>query len=121
MMWRRRYIHEISLEGINFKKILMAKIRESQFELLRIIAQWMIVFYHLLLFFTETIQADYPIFKGLQIPFHIGVILFVLISGYYGIRPSAKGLIKLLSMVAIYYVPVALGSHIGSEKIVIGG
>ena len=99
----------------------MAKIRESQFELLRIIAQWMIVFYHLLFFFTETIQADYPIFKGLQIPFHIGVILFVLISGYYGIRPSAKGLIKLLSMVAIYYVPVALGSHIGSEKIVIGG
>lgn len=48
------------------------------------------------------------IYQGIQIPLHIGVILFVLISGYFGIKRSFKGLIRLLTMTAIYYVPIAL-------------
>lgn len=82
--------------------------RESQFELLRIIAQWMIVVFHLLLMFTKNYQLNHPIYQGIQIPLHIGVILFVLISGYFGIKRSFKGLIRLLTMTAIYYVPIAL-------------
>lgn len=34
--------------------------RESQFELLRIIAQWMIVVFHLLLMFTKNYQLNHP-------------------------------------------------------------
>lgn len=36
---------------------------------------------------------------------HIGVINFVLISGFFGIKPSIKGLIKLLSIFLVYSIP----------------
>lgn len=99
----------------------MGKVRESQFELLRIVAQWMIVFYHLIFFFTASLQTDYPFFKGIQIPFHIGVILFVLISGYYGIKPSLRGGIKLVSIVAVYYIPISLIAHFDNDVSLLGG
>lgn len=86
------------------------QIRESQFELLRIVAMWMIVFYHLFLSFTKGYEEIYPIYEGIKIPLHTGVILFVLISGYFGIRRSFKGVVKLLSMTAVYYIPISLVS-----------
>ena len=82
--------------------------RESQFELLRIIAQWMIVVFHLLLMFTKSYQVNHPIYQGIQIPLHIGVILFVLISGYFGIKRSFIGMVRLLTMTAVYCVPITL-------------
>ena len=85
--------------------------RESQFELLRILAQWMIVLYHLLLMFTKNYQSNHPIYQGIQIPLHIGVILFVLISGYFGIKRSFTGMVKLLAMTVVYCVPIALISN----------
>lgn len=36
------------------------------------------------------------------LPLHTGVVLFVLLSGYFGIRPSSKGLIKLLGIFLVY-------------------
>lgn len=60
----------------------VGNVRESQFELLRIVAQWCIVFYHLFMDYTIHLQEQYPIYLGIQIPLHIGVLLFVLISGY---------------------------------------
>lgn len=91
--------------------------RESQFEILRILAQWMIVYYHLFLMFTKEYQIDHPIYQGIQIPLHIGVILFVLISGYFGIKRSVKGLLKILAITAVYCVPIALVSNgIGGVK-----
>ena len=78
--------------------------RSSNFELLRLVAQYFIVYYHLLLI-CVTPFSDNPIFKALEIPTHIGVILFVLISGYFGIRPTSKGLMKLLFIFLIYSIP----------------
>ena len=49
------------------------KARNSAIELLRLLAMFMIVYYHLILFFIEPIDAN-PIYKAIQIPFHIGVI-----------------------------------------------
>ena len=83
-------------------------VRESQFELLRLLAQWMIVFFHLFLFFTKDYQTDHPIYLGIKIPLHIGVILYVLISGYFGIKCSFKGLVRILVMAAVYCVPIAI-------------
>ncbi len=85
-------------------KTKVLKQRESNFELLRIIAQWMIVFYHILLvgIYPSTGEAYY---KALFIPVHIGVPLFILISGYFGIKASVKGLIKLLAMVFVLQIP----------------
>ena len=81
--------------------------RNSSLELLRIIAMFMIVFYHLILFFVEPIDSN-PIYKAIQIPVHIGVILFVLISGYFGIRPSFRGFFRILCVVSVYYLPLRL-------------
>lgn len=73
------------------KNISMQKTRESQFELMRIIAMVFIVFYHLFLDTTEHLWGDQPIYQGIQIPIHFGVLLFVMISGYFGIKPTFRG------------------------------
>lgn len=83
-------------------------VRESQFELLRIVAQWCIVLYHLFMDYTIHLQEQHPIYLGIQIPLHIGVLLFVLISGYWGIKPTIKGLLKLITMIFVYFVPLAI-------------
>lgn len=81
--------------------------RNSSLELVRLLAMFMIVFYHLILFFIEPIDPS-PIFKAVQIPVHIGVILFVLISGYFGIKPTFRGFFKIMCVVAVYYLPLRL-------------
>ena len=81
------------------------KARESNFELLRIIAMFAIIVSHLLLFFVCN-KSEIVLYRALQLPLHIGVILFVLISGYYGIRTSLRGVCKLLLPVFFYYALV---------------
>ena len=94
------------------------KARESSFELLRIIAQYMIVFYHILLFIVYA-DTGSPIYKAMWLPLHIGVPLFVIISGYFGIKANVKRLIKLLGLVFVFQVPYLIISNIiGGERIV---
>lgn len=78
--------------------------RQSCFELLRLIAMFFIVLYHLLLWFVQD-NPSHDGLKALWLPLHVGVICFVLISGYFRIKPSSKGFIKLLVMVLIYSLP----------------
>lgn len=84
-----------------------AKTRESSFELLRIIAQFMIVLYHIYLFFVYP-ATNAAIDKAIWMPLHIGVPLFVLISGYFGIKVSGKGLSRLIGQMFVYTVPLVL-------------
>lgn len=72
--------------------------RESSFELIRLVAQYMIVLYHILLIVIYPLSQE-TFHKAIWLPLHIGVPLFVLISGYFGIRASAKGLTKLVGMI----------------------
>ena len=78
-------------------------LRSSNIELLRIVAMFCIILYHQLYFFVEKLSGNDALLHSLEVPFHVGVILFVLISGYFGIRTSLKGLINLLLPVAVYY------------------
>lgn len=85
--------------------------RNSAHELLRIFAMFMIVWYHLISYYLYFIpHAD--LFDNLceaMLPtLHVGVILFVLISGYYGIKASVSGFLKLFMMVLIYYLPIEI-------------
>ena len=84
------------------------KERESQFELLRLISQFLIVFYHILINLSIIYPDSSPILKGLWLPAHIGVIVFLLISGFFGIRPSIKGGGKLLLLMFVYTIPYIL-------------
>ena len=81
------------------------RIRESNFELLRIIAILMIVLYHL---FYQSVYGttQIPIYRALWLPLHIGVILFILISGFFKIKTTLSGLFNLLIKILIIVVPL---------------
>ena len=63
-----------------------------------------IVLYHFLLWFVED-HSSHHCLKAFWLPLHIGVICFVLISGYFRIKPTSRGLLKLVSMVLVYSLP----------------
>lgn len=83
------------------------KERNSNFELLRIIAMLFIVIYHLLITVYNQNPTDI-IYKGAWIPLHIGVILIVFISGYFGIKCKVDGILKLVGTIALYYLPLTV-------------
>lgn len=80
-------------------------IRYSNFEFLRIIAMLMIVLYHLLYQFVYG-TTQIPIYRALWLPLHIGVVIFILISGYFNIKPSISGLFNLMIKVIVLVVPL---------------
>ncbi len=77
------------------------KKRISSFELLRILSQFFIVLYHICYIWQGPISQR-PFFLAVSIPLHIGVIIFVLLSGYFTIKASSRGLIKLLGVFIVY-------------------
>ena len=85
----------------------MIKVRESNFELLRLIAMFFIVWYHLLLKFIVVVDES-PIYKAMFIPLHVAVVCFVLISGYFHIKPTLRGGGKLLYPLLVFYLPLTL-------------
>lgn len=62
----------------------------------------------MLCFTIAPMAPDVMLFKAMQIPLHIGVPLFFLISGYLGIRFSLKGLMRYVSKVYFYLVPLTV-------------
>ena len=83
-------------------------VRQSNFELLRIASMFMIVFYHLVFFIVAPANPDIPFWRSFQLALHIGVILFVLVSGYFGIKASTNGFARLVLLGFVYFVPLAL-------------
>ena len=92
--------------------------RESSFELLRIVAMFFIVFYHLVTYYLYEIPDTnfHAFFTALLPTLHIGVILFVLISGYFGIKSTWRGLISLLLVILVYNLPFIVYSGIGHGR-----
>ena len=88
--------------------------RNSTYELLRIVAMLFIVFYHVVTYYLYKIPnpENQAFFTALLPTLHIGVILFVLISGYFGIKSTWKGMISLLIVVIIYNLPFILNGVI---------
>ena len=87
--------------------MVTVKTRESSFELLRLISQYMIVIGHLLQV-TITPTLEDPFYRAIMFPLHVAVPCFVMISGYFGIRASIKGLVNLLKFVIVLYVPLLI-------------
>lgn len=94
--------------------------RQSNIELLRCFAMLCIIVYHLCLFALGGVPTGTRLYQALQIPLHIGVPLFVLISGYFGIRFSLRGLMRLCSKGYFYFVPLLVipmvVGHFGGVK-----
>ena len=77
-------------------------VRQSNMELLRIVAMFMIVVYHAVTYVLFDHRDENPIYASLQTLLLLGVPLFVLISGYFGIKPSVKGIFKLYVIILFY-------------------
>lgn len=95
--------------------IMTIKIRNSNFELLRLVSMFFIVMYHFLcyIYLTESKETEI-LYRAMWLPLHIGVICFVLISGYFHINPTCKGAAKLLLPVIFYYtVPCIIANVCG--------
>lgn len=71
-------------------------------ELLRIVAMFMILVYHTVYYVFYDYRGESPIFASLMTILHIGVPLFVLVSGYFGIKPSIKGFLNLYLILLFY-------------------
>ena len=84
--------------------------RESNFELLRILSQVFIVLYHICYIWQGKEYSSQPFFQAVSIPLHIGVVVFVLLSGYFTIKLKASGLVKLLGIFFVYCLPEVIYS-----------
>ena len=51
-----------------------------------------------------------PFFQAVSIPLHTGVVVFVLLSGYFMIKLKVTGLVKLLGIFMIYCLPEVIFS-----------
>lgn len=84
-----------------------SKTRESSIELIRVIAQYFIVLYHLLMVIVYK-NTGVEFYRVIWLPLHIGVPLFVMISGYFRIKTDIKRLVKLIGMVFVLQVPLLI-------------
>ena len=84
--------------------------RNSAFELLRILSQVFIVLYHICYIWQGKEYSSQPFFQAVSIPLHIGVVVFVLLSGYFTIKLKASGFIKLLGIFFVYCLPEVIYS-----------
>ena len=78
--------------------------RQSNMELLRLISMMLIVTYHVFCYTLFKYETEYPMFKSFYTLTHVGVVIFVLISGYFGIKPSLKGLVSIYLSMVFYNV-----------------
>lgn len=98
--------------------------RDSNIELLRIVSMFFIVVFHLFLYVLNNYEVDYPIIKSFYTLSHIGVIMFVLISGYFGIKPTVRGFVSLYLSMVFYNLILFAGwveignNHFGVNELV---
>lgn len=85
--------------------------RNSSFEILRLVSMFFIVLYHILFFIIAEVDNTI-IYKAMWIPLHVGVICFVLISGYFHINPSLRGIVKLIAPLIVFYIPLTVFEYI---------
>lgn len=84
--------------------------RESNIELLRIIAMWFILVHHLIVHAiypnvvvgNDDVTTEYAVYSLLEGFFYVAVNVFILISGYFGIKLRARRVWSLYLQCAFY-------------------
>ena len=90
--------------------------RNSSFELLRILSQVFIVLYHICYIWQGKEYSSQAFFQAVSIPLHIGVVVFVLLSGYFTIKLRVSGFVKLLGIFFVYCLPEVIYSVATSKN-----
>lgn len=88
---------EISAPDIQVAERPRSKVRESNMEMLRIIAMTMIVSGHIFFHGLSHTVKPTSFYLGVESLFVCGVDLFFLISGWFGMRFSVRSLVKLIA------------------------
>lgn len=104
---------------------LKEKQRDSNFELLRIISMFLVCMLHVNIIIKNSIEAS-TIEKSLINLYSCGidgfsivaVNVFVLISGWYGIKFRIKGLYSFLFQVFFYYLGLTIILHVFDIQVV---
>lgn len=96
-------------------------VRDSNAELLRIVCMMMIVCHHFIVhaFFPDILKGEYTDAAGafcfyLHGFIYVGVNVFVLITGYYGIKTRIHSFTNLYLMYALYGLLMVLAKNIGA-------
>jgi len=96
--------------------------RQTNMELLRITAMYIILIYHAVARGLIQYRIDTPILGSLYVLLLIGVILFLLISGWFGIKPSVKGFLRLYLLLVFYKVLMLLvfrgAAGLGAKEVI---
>ena len=87
---------------------MKAKVRDSNLELMRLFAIFSVLMYHAISYYTINFSPDNKYGYVFWLPFRTAVALFVMISGYYHIRFSIRGLSKLVCKTLVLFVPIEL-------------
>ncbi len=66
--------------------------------------------YHICYLWQGKEYSSQPFFQAVSIPLHIGVVVFVLLSGYFTIKLKISGLVKLLGIFFVYCLPEVIYS-----------
>lgn len=82
--------------------------RQSNFEVLRLVCMWAIVFYHILIHWAIDQSCHHPLYEASSIFFHFGVTVFVLLSGWFGIKLHAKRIVGIFLPFAFYTLIIEL-------------
>lgn len=113
------------------QRTVAPEMRDSNTELMRLVCMVMILIHHILthgLFATDILlgaEGDVSLFDSSVIFInsfcYIGVNVFLLITGYYGIRFKFRGLLKLYVMIAFYgLIQCCIENYIGEYQFTIG-
>jgi len=101
-----------TLKNVNF---LATKKRESNLELLRLISMFYILTYHFCTH-SDIVSCGGSVAWAAAVVLHIGVICFVLISGYFGIKTRVRGIVNLFCLVSFYgLIMCLLGSFLNDD------
>lgn len=72
--------------------------------------------YHICYIWQGKEYSSQAFFQAVTIPLHIGVVVFVLLSGYFTIKLKVSGLVKLLGIFFIYCLPEVIYSVATSKN-----
>ena len=92
--------------------------RDSAFELLRLLSQVFIVLYHICYIYQGKEYSNQSFFQAVSIPLHIGVVVFVLLSGFFTIKLKVGGLVKLLGIFFVYCLPSVIYNVMTAKDII---
>lgn len=80
----------------------MNKIRNSSFEILRLVCMVSIVLYHMLIHGLNDVSNYHWFYNALTIIFHFGVPVFILISGWFSITLTIKRVLTIIVPLFFY-------------------